>query len=116
MRFISLLICSAIFAGCAGHRDVGVISLPEPAFYTGPVVPLSPHADVDRSVTKAEIEYLQRVVVDRQFRDDVPIDSIHKKREADGDIIEVYRGIDFWRFRHSADGKWQLLASGVWVI
>ena len=104
MRFISLLICLATFAGCAGHRD------------TGPVVPLSAHADIDSSVTKAEIKYVQKVVVDKWFRADVPIDSIHKKREADGDIIEVRRNIDFWRFKHTADGKWQLLASGVWVV
>jgi hypothetical protein len=116
MKYISLLICSAIFAGCAGHRDVGVINLSKPGFYTGPIVPLSAHADIDSSVSKAEVKYVQKIVVDKWFRDDVPIDSIHKKREADGDIIEVRRNIDFWRFKHSADGKWQLLASGVWVI
>jgi hypothetical protein len=104
MRFILLLICLVTVAGCAGHRD------------RGPIVPLSANADIDSSVTKAEIKFVQEVVVDKSLRADVPIDSIHKQREADGDIIEVRRNIVFWRFKHAADGKWQLLASGVWVI
>lgn len=114
MRFISLLICSAIFAGCARHRDVEVTQLPKPAFYAGSVVPLSAHADIDSSVSKSEVEYLQKTLASERDGGDATIDSIHKKSDAGGDVIEVYRSIYFWRFKHSADDHWQLVAHGDW--
>jgi hypothetical protein len=114
MRFISLFLCSAFLVGCAGHREIGVTRLPRPGFYSGSVVPLSPHADIVGSVSKSEIEYLQKRLAAERDGGDSTIDSIHKTREADGDNFEVRRIYYYWQFKHTAGGEWLLVAHGTW--
>jgi hypothetical protein len=114
MRFISLFLCSAFLAGCAGHREISVTRLPRPGFYSGSVVPLSPHADIDGSVSKAEVEYFQKRLAGERDGGDSTIDSIHKKSGADGDIFTIYRSYYFWEFKHTASGEWLMVSHGEW--
>ena len=114
MRLAPLLLCSALLAGCAGHREVGVTHLQEPGYYAGSVVPLSPHADIDSSVSKAEIEYFQKRLASERDGGDATIDSIHKTSHADGDVIEIRRIYYYWQFKHTEAGEWQLVAHGEW--
>ena len=114
MRFILLLIFSTFLAGCAARHEASVTRLPKPAFYAGSIVPLSAYADIDVSVSKSEVEQLQKILASERDGGDATIDSIHKKRDSGGDIVEVRRSIYFWQFKHTADGQWLLLSHGDW--
>lgn len=114
MRFIFLLIISALLAGCAGRREVGMTRLPHLDFYFGSLVPLSADAHIDKSVSKAEIEYLQKAVACDPVCGPATIDGIYKTKSHDGDILDVRRSNLFWRFKHTTAGQWQLLEHGDW--
>jgi hypothetical protein len=114
MRIIAPLICCAFVVGCASRNEVGVTGLPEPSAYSGSVVPLSSDAHVDSSVSKAEVEYLQKALASERDGGNAKIDSIYKTKNEDGAVIEVRRLYWYWRFEHTHDGQWLLLSHGTW--
>jgi hypothetical protein len=115
MRFFLPLIISVLVAGCAGKQEVGVTHLPSLDFYSGSFVPLSADAHINSSVSKSEMEYLQKAVANDSHCGNAAIDGIYKTKGDEGEVIEVRRSIYFWQFKHGSNGEWQLIAHGEWL-
>ena len=87
MRLILFLICSATLIGCRSVYEHTVTPLPSNSDYSGSVVPLSPDAHIDSSVSPTEVEYFQKTLANERDGRNAPIDGIYKSELKDGEVI-----------------------------